>query len=139
MHTTRRGTQARQIRDTLLENMISGSNFGILNWDAPTRLPGYANPSTTDVPLASASLITSTIWQTKTKTNLGLDHLPIVISLQMDFTINPMPHRTSFNLKILKAASQHIPSGRRDHTNNKRTSDNNMQTVYGDTGQTLPN
>ena len=78
-------------------DMISGSNFGILNWDAPTRLPGYANPSSPNVSLASASLITSTSWQRKT--NLGSDHLPILVSLQIDFTINPIPHRTSFNLK----------------------------------------
>ena len=84
-------------RGTLLENVVSGSNFGILNWDSPTRLPGNANPSSPDVSLASASLITSTNWQTKT--NLGSDHLPILISLQMDHTINPIPHRTSFNLK----------------------------------------
>ena len=77
--------------------MISGSNFVILNWDSPTRLPGNANPSFPEVSLASASLITSTNWQTKT--NLGSDHLPILISLQMDFTINPIPHRTNFNLK----------------------------------------
>ena len=79
------------------ENMISGSNFGILNWDSPTRLPGNANPSSPDVSSASASLITSTNWQTKT--NLGSDHLPILISLQMDLTIKPIPHPTSFNLK----------------------------------------
>ena len=84
-------------RGTLLENMISGSNFCILNWDSPTRLPGNANPSFSDVSLASTSLITSTNWQTKT--NLGSDHLPIIISKQMDLTINPIPHRTSFNLK----------------------------------------
>ena len=70
-------------RGTLLENMKSGSNVGILNWDSPTRLP--------------ASLITSTNWQTKT--NLGSYHLQILISLQMDLTINPIPHRNSFNLK----------------------------------------
>ena len=109
-------------RGTLLENMISDSNFGILNWNSPTRVPGNANPSYTDVSLASASLITSSNWQTKT--NLCSDHLPILISLQMDFPIKPIPHRTSFNLKkenwnryrkeiedkltlILKAASQH--------------------------------
>ena len=76
-------------RGTLLENMISGYNFGILNWDSPTRLPSNANPSSPDVSLALASLITSTNWQTKT--NLGSDHLPILISLQMDLTINPIP------------------------------------------------
>ena len=129
-------------RGTQLENVVSGSNFCILNWDSPPRLPG--NASSPDVSLASAPLITSTNWQTKT--NLGSDHLPILISLQMDHTINPITHRTRFNLKkanwdryrkeiedklskrrlpsncqngkkilrtiILKAASRYIPSGR---------------------------
>ena len=90
-------SSSRDTRGKLLENMITGSNFGILNWDSQTRLPGNANRSSPDVSLASSSLITSTNWQTKT--NLGSDHLPILISLQMDLTINPIPHRTSFNLK----------------------------------------
>ena len=51
---------------TILDNIISGSNFGILNWDSPTRQPSNANPSSPYVSLASASLITSTNWQTKT-------------------------------------------------------------------------
>ena len=72
-------------------------HFGILNWNSPIRLPCNANPSCPDVSSASASLITSTNCQTKTK--LGSEHLPILISLQMDFTINPIPHRTSFNFK----------------------------------------
>ena len=84
-------------RGTMLESMVSCSKFGILNWDSPTRLPGNANPSSPDVSLSAASLITSTNWQTKT--NLGSDHLPILISLQMDVTINPIQHRTSNNLK----------------------------------------
>ena len=78
------------------ENMISGSNFGILNWDSPTRLPGNAHPYSPDVSLASASRITYTNWQKKT--NLCSDHLSILIILQMGLTINPIPHRTSFNL-----------------------------------------
>ena len=82
-------------RGIMLENMVSGSNFGILNWDSTTRLPGNANPSSPDVSLASASLIISTNWQTKT--NLGSDHLPILISLQLAVTINPIQHRTSIN------------------------------------------
>ena len=65
-------------RGTMLESMVSDSNFGILNWDYPTRLPGNANSSSPDVSLASASLITSTNWQTKT--NLGSAHLSILIS-----------------------------------------------------------
>ena len=32
-------------RGTLLDNVVSGSNFSNLNWDSPTRLPGNANPS----------------------------------------------------------------------------------------------
>ena len=90
-------SSSKDTRGTLLENMISCSNFGILNWDSPTRLPGHVYPSSPDVPLASSSLITSTNWQTKT--NLGSDHLPILISLQMDLTMNSIPHRISFNLK----------------------------------------
>ena len=92
MLTTHRGIQFYR-----LESMVSGSNFGILNWDSPTRLPDNANPSSPKISLASASLITSTNWQTTT--NLGSDHQPILISLQMDVTINPIQHRSSINLK----------------------------------------
>ena len=60
-------------------------------------MPGNANPSSHYVSLPSTSLITSTNWQTKT--NLGSDHLPILISLQMDVIINPIQHRISINLK----------------------------------------
>ena len=84
-------------RGTMLESMVYGSNFVILNWDSPTRLPGNANRSSPEVSLASASLITSTNWQTKT--NLGSDHLPILISLQINVTITPIQHRTSINLE----------------------------------------
>ena len=82
-------------RGTLLDNMISGYNFGIINWDSPTMLPDNANPSSPDVSLASVS---DHFYQLADKTNLVSDHLPILISLQMDHTINPMHHRTSFNL-----------------------------------------
>ena len=40
-------------RGTMLESMVSGSNFGILNWDSPTRLSGNANPSSPDISLES--------------------------------------------------------------------------------------
>ena len=66
-------------------------------FEAPTRLPSNANQFSPDASLASASLITYTNWQTKT--NLCSTHLPILISLRMDPTIIPIPHRTSFNLK----------------------------------------
>ena len=38
-------------RGTMFESMVSGSNFGILHWDSPTRLPGNANPSSPVVSL----------------------------------------------------------------------------------------
>ena len=84
-------------RGTHLENSISGSDFGILNWDSPTRLPSNAASSSPDVSLASSSLITSSDWQTKT--TLGSDHLPILISLQMMPSSSPSLHRSYVNLK----------------------------------------
>ena len=36
-------------RDTLLENMLSGFNFGIVNSDLSTKLPSNANPYSPDV------------------------------------------------------------------------------------------
>ena len=42
-------------RGTMLESMVSGSNFGILNWDSPTRLSGNANRSSSDVSLSYVS------------------------------------------------------------------------------------
>ena len=107
-------------RGTLFEYMISGSNFGILNWDSPTRLPGNANPFYPDVLLASASLITSINWQTKT--NLGSDHLPILISLQMGFTINPIPYTTSYQLKLKEGKLGPITQGHRGQTEKKKAS-----------------
>ena len=46
---------------TILENMISRSDFGILNRDSQTKLPSNPNPYSPDVSLASASLVDSTI------------------------------------------------------------------------------
>ena len=43
-------------RGTMLESMVSGSNFGILNCDSPTRLSGNANPRSPDVSFALVSL-----------------------------------------------------------------------------------
>ena len=39
----------------MLESMVSGSNFAILNLDSPTRLPDKANPSSPDVSLVSTT------------------------------------------------------------------------------------
>ena len=76
---------------------ICNSDFGILNWDTPTRLPSNATPSSPDVSLASSSLITSTNWNTIT--TLGSDHLPILIRLQTTVSVTPASHRTYVNLK----------------------------------------
>ena len=52
-------TRGRKMADS-----IDGSDYGILNWDRPTRVPPNAEPRSPDVSLASASLITSCSWQT---------------------------------------------------------------------------
>ena len=65
-------------RGNQLADSVSISSFGVLNTVSPTRLPGNANPSSPDVSLASASLITSSEWQT----TMPSDHLPILIGLQ---------------------------------------------------------
>ena len=66
-------------------------------WDTPTRLTSNATPSSPDVSLASATLITSSNWQTKT--TMGSDHLPIFISLQMAPSSTPSLHRNYVNIK----------------------------------------
>ena len=80
-----------------MDDSINGSNYGILSWDSPTRVPPNAEPSSPDVSLASTSLITSCSWQTLS--NLSSDHLPILIRLQMKTTSTPGLRRTYVNLK----------------------------------------
>ena len=139
MLTIHSGTPEQPIREATI------SSFAVLNTDSPTRLTGNADPSSPDVSLASASLITSSEWQTHT--TMSSDHLPILIGLQTTATSSPARHRTYINLKkadwtgyrqeierklrshhlqtdcqkdkklfrvaLLKAASHHIPTGRR--------------------------
>ena len=76
---------------------INGSDHGIPNWDTPTRVPPNAEPSSSDVSLASASLITSCSWQTMS--TLSSDHLPILIRLKMKSTSKPGLRQTYVNLK----------------------------------------
>ena len=80
-----------------MDDSINGSNFGILNWDSPTRVPPNADPSLSDASLASTSLITSCTWQTLS--TLSSDHLPILIRLQMKTNSTPGLRRTYVNLK----------------------------------------
>ena len=85
-------TRGRKMADS-----INASDYGILNWDSPTRVPPNAEPSSPDVSLASASLITSCSWQTLS--TLSSDHLPILIRVQMKTPSNPGLRRTYVNLK----------------------------------------
>ena len=85
-------TRGRKMTDS-----INGSDYGILNWDSPTRVPPNAEPSSPDVSLASASVITSCSWQTLL--TLSSDHLPILIRLQMKTPSNPGLRPTYVNLK----------------------------------------
>ena len=80
-----------------MDDSINISNYGILNWDSPTRVPPNAEPSSPDVSLASTSLITSCSW--KTLSMLSSDHLPILIRLQMKTTSTSDLRRTYVNLK----------------------------------------
>ncbi len=75
---------------------IGSSNFGVLNEEAPTRLPASGSPSSPDISLASLSLLATAEWATKTA--LSSDHVPIVISLKMTEPLVPAPKRTFTNL-----------------------------------------
>ena len=86
------GTQDRPIQEE-----INGSDYGILNWDSPTRVLPNAEPSLPDVSLVSTSLTTSCSWQTLSM--LSSDHLPILIRLHMKTTTTPDLRRTYVNLK----------------------------------------
>ena len=80
-----------------MADSINGSDYGILNSDSSTRVPPNAEPSSPDVSLASASLITSCSWQTLL--TLSSDNLPILIRLQMNTPSNPGLRRIYLNLK----------------------------------------
>ena len=84
-------------RGKKMADSINGSDHDILNWDTTTRVPPNAEPSSPDVSLASASLITSCSWQTLS--TLSSDHLPILIRLQMNTTPKPGLRQTYVNLK----------------------------------------
>ena len=84
-------------RGNQLADSISISSIAVLNTDSPTLLPGNADPSSPDVSLASASLTTSSEWQTHT--TMSSDHLPILIGLQTTATSSLARHRTCINLR----------------------------------------
>ena len=124
-----------------MADSINGSDYGILKWDSPTRVPPNAEPSSLDVSLASASFITSCSWQRLS--TLSADHLPILSdedALQPRSTSNLWEPKQAnwgryrqeveaalskhsfptdcqrdekiFRTVLLKAALYHIPTGR---------------------------
>ena len=112
IHSTVRINQYERLADRI-------SSIAVLNTDSPTRLPGNADPSSPDVSLASASLITSSEWQTHT--TMRSDHLPILLALQTTVISSPAWHRTYINLKKTdwtgyrqeierKLSSRHLPT-----------------------------
>ena len=97
MHHPSWYSRSTDTRGRKMADSINESDYGILNWDSPTRVPPNAEPSSPDVSLASASLITSCSWQTLT--TLSSNHLPILVRLQMKTPSNPGLRRTYVNLK----------------------------------------
>ena len=108
LHIDTRGNQ--------LADSVSISSFAVLNTDSSTRLPGNADHISPNV---SASLITSSDWQTHT--TMSSDDLPIHIGLQTTAASSPARHRTYINLKKAdwtgyrqeierKLSSRHLPT-----------------------------
>ena len=96
--TIRLGNQDRPIPEEekwLTQSMDLTMVF--LTGTPPTRVPPNTEPSSSDVSLASASLITSCSWQTLSM--LSSDHLPILMRLQMKTTPKPGLRQTYVNLK----------------------------------------
>ena len=90
-------SKSTDTRGKRMDDSINGSDYAILNWDSPTRVPPNAEPSSPGVSLASTSLISSCSWQTLLM--LSSDHLPIIIRLEMKATTTPGLRQTYANLK----------------------------------------
>ena len=91
------GTRDRPIQEEEKWQTQSTDLTMVFSTGTATRVPPNAEPSSPDVSLASASLITSCSWQTLS--TLSSDHLPILIRLQMKTPSNPGLRRTYVNLK----------------------------------------
>ena len=72
------------IRGTKFAEEIALSNYVTLNLNPPARIKNNCE-SSPDFTLASNSLLCSTEWCTKT--SLGSDHLPIIVSLQQHIIV----------------------------------------------------
>ena len=88
------GTQ--DARGNLLFDTIQNLPLGVLNDTTPTRLPSVRNPASPNLSLATDNLLLSTEWTVHTE--LGSDHLPIVITLQT--TDSPPPISISSSSKF---------------------------------------
>ena len=81
-----------------LADEIGSSNFGTLNTEHHTRLPTSNGQATSpDVTLASLSILPYASWQAHT--NLGSDHLPLIISLDTDMTHQPSEDKVYINFR----------------------------------------
>ena len=78
-----------------LADLVSISSFAVLNTDSPTRHPGNADHSSPDASLASASLITSSEWQTHT--TMSSDHLPILFFERKIYLNKPAKNKIYIN------------------------------------------
>ena len=88
------------IQDSRGDNIagdIGDSNFGVLNEDTPTRLPSNGQPTSPDLSLASSSLLPHVEWETKTA--LGSDHLPIIITVNTNIQPSKSDFRKYVNFK----------------------------------------
>ena len=88
-------SRSTDTRGKRMDDSTNGSDYGILNWDSPTRVPPNIEPNSPDVSLASTSLVTSCSWLTLS--TLSSDHLPILIRLQMKTPSDPGLRRTYLN------------------------------------------
>ena len=109
-----------------MDDSINGSDYGILNWDSPTRVPPNVEPSSPDLSLASTSLITSCSWQTlstlssdyRTYVNMKKANWDIYIhGVEADLSKRSLPTDCQRDEKIFrtvlpKTASHHIPTRR---------------------------
>ena len=86
-------------RGNAIAEEIGTSTFGVLNDESPTRLPMSDNgqPTSPDITLASLPLLPYCTWSTKT--SLGSDHLPIIISCSTKISLQPSEERTFVNFR----------------------------------------
>ena len=90
-------SQLSDERGRNLAEEIGNADYGVLNEDHPTRLPTNGTPSSPDIAMASLSLLPYVTWETKTE--LGSDHLPILITVETDIKPTISDNRTFINFR----------------------------------------